>query len=180
MFDCRKRHISSTHKLLVKSAFPRHFTQIYPKTLLRYPLRQNPLKSSVSPFFTLSKITTLTPKIPSNPYKIRFPSNSTENSIFNKEITLQNQHIYNSSIAQITSKINTFSAFTFKPNFFSMYFVIVSKTRFAAFSLLTKIIQSSAYLTNLNPLHRPLPDKSCKQFPASTPAFPSVYPFSVF
>ena len=75
---------------------------------LRYLLRQNPLKSSIPPLFTSSKITTIPPKIPSNPYKIRFPSNSTENTIYNKEITLQNQLIYNSKITQTTSKINIF------------------------------------------------------------------------
>ena len=45
-----------------------------------------------------------------------------------------------------------FSAFTFKPSFFSIYFVIELNTLFAAFSLLTSIIQSSAYLTKFNPL----------------------------
>ena len=45
-----------------------------------------------------------------------------------------------------------FSAFTFKPSFFSIYFVIEFNTLFAAFSLLTSMIQSSAYLTKFNPL----------------------------
>lgn len=35
-----------------------------------------------------------------------------------------------------------FSAFTFNPSFFSIYFVIEFNTRIAAFSLLTSIIQS--------------------------------------
>lgn len=45
-----------------------------------------------------------------------------------------------------------FSAFTFNPSFFSINFVIDVKTRFAAFSLLTSIIQSSAYLTKFSSL----------------------------
>ena len=79
-----------------------------PPFWVRYPLRANPLKSSISPLFTSSKITTIPPKILSKPYKIRLQSNSTENTIFNKEITHQKPSIYNSSIIQNTSKINTF------------------------------------------------------------------------
>ena len=45
----------------------------------------------------------------SNPCKLRLKSNSTENTIFNKEITHQNTSIYSSSIQQNTSKINTFT-----------------------------------------------------------------------
>ena len=63
----KEGHICSIHKPLVKSTFSKHFTQIQLKTPLRYPLRQNPPKSSISPFFTPSKITTIPPKIPSNP-----------------------------------------------------------------------------------------------------------------
>ena len=103
------RHIWCFHKPLVKSAFPRHFTKTKPKTPLRHPLRQNIEKSSISPLTTSSKIATLIPKIPSNPYKSILLSNSTENTIFNKEITHQNYSIYNSSIQQNTSKINTFT-----------------------------------------------------------------------
>ena len=103
-----ERYICSTHKLLVKSTFPKCFTSNPPKQPLRYPLRQSPLKSSISPFFTPSKITTISPKTPSNPYKIRFHSNSTENHIFNKEIIHKNTSIYNTSIQQNTSNINTF------------------------------------------------------------------------
>lgn len=47
----------------------------------------NPTKSSISPLFASPKITTLTPKIPSNTYKIRLQSNSTENHTSNKEIS---------------------------------------------------------------------------------------------
>ena len=61
-----------------------------------------------SPIFTTPKITTIPPKTPLSPYKIRLKSNSTENIIFNKEITHQNTPIYNSSITKNTSKINTF------------------------------------------------------------------------
>ena len=63
----------------------------------------------ISPILTQSKITILTQKIPSTPWKIKLLSNSTENTIYNKEITLQNQLIYNSKITQNTSKINTFT-----------------------------------------------------------------------
>lgn len=103
------RYIYSIHKLLVKSAFPKYFIQNLSKQPLRYPLRANPLKSSISPLSTTPKITTYHPKIPSKPYKIRLQSNSTKNHIFNKEITHQNTPIYNSSIPQNTSKTNTFS-----------------------------------------------------------------------
>ena len=49
------------------------------------------------------------PKILSNPYKIRLQSNSTENRIYNKEITPLNKLIYKSKIPQNISKINTFT-----------------------------------------------------------------------
>ena len=104
----QERHISSIHKLLVKSAFSKHFTQIQLKTPLRYPLRQNLEKSSISSLSTPSKITTIPPKIPSNHWKISILSNLTENTIFNKEITHQKPSIYNSLITQNTSKSNTF------------------------------------------------------------------------
>ena len=78
---------------------------------VRYRLRQSPLKSSISPLFTPSKITTIPPKIPSNPYKSSTFSNSAENTIFNKEITYQKPSIYISSIIQNTSKINTFQPY---------------------------------------------------------------------
>ena len=76
---------------------------------LRYSLRANPLNSSISPLFTPSKITILTPKIPSNHWKSSTFSNSTENIIFNKEIIHKNISINNSEISQNTSKINTFT-----------------------------------------------------------------------
>ena len=75
---------------------------------LRYPLRANPTKSSISPLFAPSKITIIPSKILSNPWKIRLQSNSIENTIFNKEIKHKKPSIYNPSIQQITSKINTF------------------------------------------------------------------------
>ena len=108
-FDCQEGHICSIHKPLVKSAFPRHFTLIQLKTPLRYPLRQSPLKSSISPLFIPSKITTLTQKIHSNPYKSNTFSNSPKNTIFNNKTTshkppkIQSQNLTN------TSKINTFT-----------------------------------------------------------------------
>ena len=106
---CQERYICSIHKLLVKSTFPKYLTKNHSQTPLRYPLRANPLKSSISQLFTPSKITTIPPEIPSTHWKIRLLSNSTENTIYNKEITLQNQLIYNSKITQNTSKINTFT-----------------------------------------------------------------------
>lgn len=60
-------HICSTHKLLVKSTFPKYLIKNHPKQPLRYPLRQNPLKSSISPLPTKPKITTIPLKIPSKP-----------------------------------------------------------------------------------------------------------------
>jgi hypothetical protein len=45
-----------------------------------------------------------------------------------------------------------FVALTLRPNFFSMNSVVVRITRSAAFSLPTKILQSSAYLTKCSPL----------------------------
>ena len=79
-----------------------HFDTHFDKTLKN---------QAFSPFFTPSKITTIPPKIPSNPWKISISSNSTENTIFNKEITHQNQSIYSSPTTQNTSKINTFQQY---------------------------------------------------------------------
>ena len=127
------RHISSIHKLLVKSTFPRHFTQIQLKKPLRYPLRQNPLKSSISPLFTSSKITTIPPKILSTHWKIKLLSNSTKIPIYNKEITRQNTHIYNSSIQQNTSKINTFTQYKIYKQYNSIevvFFIIKISSKF--------------------------------------------------
>ena len=63
----QERHISSIHKLLVKSAFSKHFTQIQLKTPLRYRLRQNAHFAPFSPLSTTPKITTIPPKTPSKP-----------------------------------------------------------------------------------------------------------------
>lgn len=52
-------------KISISETF--HFKII--KTLLRYRLRANPLKSTFSPLFTTLKITHLTLKIPLNTYK---------------------------------------------------------------------------------------------------------------
>ena len=67
MFDCRKGYICSIHKLLVKSAFPRHFTSNSPKTPLRYRVRQNDHFTPFSPIPTMPKTTTYHSKIPSSP-----------------------------------------------------------------------------------------------------------------
>ena len=91
---------------------------------VRYPLRANPTKSSISPLFTSQKITTISPKIPSNPYKSILLSNSTENHIFNKETTHQKLSIYDSKITQITSKINTFSLYQIHKQYHSIEVII--------------------------------------------------------
>ena len=103
----QERHICSIHKPLIKSAFPRHFTQIKPKIPLRYTLRQNAHFTPFSPIPTTPKTTTYHSKIPSNPWKIKLLSNSTENTIFNNEIAHQKPSTYISSLIQNTSKINT-------------------------------------------------------------------------
>ena len=89
----------------------RHICSIHASTpiLSSIPSSTKPWKINVFRYFNITKNHLIPPKIPSNPYKIRFPSNSTENTIYNKEITLQNQLIYNSKITQNTSKINTFT-----------------------------------------------------------------------
>ena len=103
------RHICSTHKPLVKSAFPKYFTLIQLKTPLRYPLRQTPAKSSIPPLFIPSKITTLTQKIHSNPYKSNTFSNSPKNTIFNNKTTSHKPPKIQSQNLKNTSKINTFT-----------------------------------------------------------------------
>ena len=108
---------------------------------LRYPLRQNPLKLSISPLFTPSKITTIPPKILSTHWKIRLLSNSTENTIYNKEITLQNQLIYNSKITQNTSKINTFTQHKIYKQYNSIeviFFIIKITSKFSHLSPIQK------------------------------------------
>ena len=77
---------------------------------LRYTLRANTLKSSISPLFTPSKITILTPKIPSNPYKSILPSNSTKNHTQCTKFNLTNYQNQSQKITQNTSKINTFQS----------------------------------------------------------------------
>ena len=74
---------------LQKIKFPIKNQQNHFDTHFEHP----PLKSSISPLFTPSKIANIPPKIPSNPYKSSTFSNSTENTIFNKEITHQN-HLF--------------------------------------------------------------------------------------
>ena len=97
-------YICSIHKLLAKSTFPKYLIKNHPKQSLRYTLRQNPLKSSISPLFTPSKITILTPKIPSNTYKLRLQSNSTKNPIFNNKKHFTNHIKSNLKISQTPVK----------------------------------------------------------------------------
>ena len=149
---CRKGHICSIHKLLVKSTFPRHFTQIQLKTPLRYPLRQNIEKSSISPLFTSSKIIKITFKITSNPYKLRLLSNSTENRIHNKETTRQNSSIYISSIIQITSKINTFQPYQIYKQYHSIE-VTFFTSKFYIKNLYQTIQINTSVLNILNKQH---------------------------
>ena len=48
------------------------FSHLKPNFRVRYQLRQNPLKSSISPLFTPSKITTITPQNTLKPLKIKY------------------------------------------------------------------------------------------------------------
>ena len=114
---------------------------------LRYPLRANPLKSSISPLFTSSKTTTISPKIPSNPWKINLLSNYTENTIFNKEITHQKPSIYNPSIQQITSKINTFQPYQIHKQHHSIEVIIFYHQVYV--KLTSKIHTNSSLITLL-------------------------------
>ena len=75
---------------------------------LRYTLRANPLKSSISSIFTPSKITLHYTKILSNPYKLRLQSNSAKNHTQSTKFHLTNHQKSNIKITQNTSKINTF------------------------------------------------------------------------
>ena len=63
-------------------------------------------------------------KIPLNPYKIRLLSNSTENIIYNNEITHQKPSIHISSITQNTSKINTFPSHQIHKQYHSIEVII--------------------------------------------------------
>ena len=63
-------------------------------------------------------------KTPLSPYKIRLQSNSTENIIFNKEITHQKPSIHISSITQNTSKINTFQSYQIHKQHYSIEVII--------------------------------------------------------
>ena len=60
-------------------------------------------------FLYCQKSLKIASKYLSNLYKIRLQSNSTENRIYNKEITPLNKLIYKSKIPQNISKINTFT-----------------------------------------------------------------------
>ena len=76
---------------------------------LRYRLRSNSTKSSISPLFTPSKITTYNPKIPSKTYKLRLQSNSAKNHTQSTKFHLTNHQKSNIKITQNTSKINAFT-----------------------------------------------------------------------
>ena len=67
-----------------------------------------PTKSSISPIFTTPKITIIPPKYLSNPYKLRFQSNSAKNHTQSTKFHLTNHQKSNIKIIQNTSKINTF------------------------------------------------------------------------
>lgn len=73
---------------------------------------------------TSPKIIKNTFKTPLSPYKIRLKSNSTENTIYNNEITHQKPSIHISSITQNTSKINTFTQHKIHKQYHSIEVII--------------------------------------------------------
>ena len=77
-----------------------------------------------SPFSISPKIIKNSFKIPLSPYKIRLLSNSTENTIYNNEITHQKPSIHISSITQNTSKINTFQSYQIHKQHYSIEVII--------------------------------------------------------
>ena len=131
-------YICSIHKLLAKSTFPKYLIKNHPKQSLRYTLRQNPLKSSISPLFTPSKITTIPPKTTSNPYKSILHSNSTKNHIFNNKISPHKPPKSNHKITQNISKINTFQPYQIHKQHYSIeviFFII--KNHIKIFTLIS-------------------------------------------
>ena len=103
----QERHICSIHTSTLKIQFHKNHQKKYPKSL-RYTLRANPVKSSISPISTTPKITTYHSKITSTPYKLRLQSNSTKNHTQSTKFHLTNHQKSNIKITQNTSKINTF------------------------------------------------------------------------
>ena len=94
VFDCQKGHISSIHTSITIFEFGNEFDKM-------------PILRHFHNFPHHQKTPLFHQKSSQRIEKIRLLSNSTENTIYNKEITLQNQLIYNSKITQNTSKINT-------------------------------------------------------------------------
>ena len=88
------------------------------------PTSTKPTKIKHFTTFTALKNIKTTFKIPSNPYKSSTFSNSTENTIFNNEITHQKPSIYISSIIQNTSKINTFQSYQIHKQHYSIEVII--------------------------------------------------------
>ena len=68
-----------------------------------------PKNQCFHPFSHHQKSPVSHPKIPSNPYKLRLQSNSTENPIFNNKKHFTNHIKSNLKISSNTSKINTFT-----------------------------------------------------------------------
>ena len=124
------RYICSIHKPLVKSAFPRHFTSIQLKATTSIHTSTNPTKSSILQLFTTPKIAILTPKIPSNPYKIRLKSNSTQNHTQSTKFYLTNYQKSNLKITQNTSKTNTFQPYQIRKqhHYIEVIFLISSNS----------------------------------------------------
>ena len=113
MFTFQNKYSAAKTRVSVPSIYRLqnlNFLPKYPK-LLRYTLRANPLKSSISPLSTTPKITTYHPKILSNPYKLRLQSNSDKNHTHSIKFHLTNHQKSNIKITQNTSKINTFQPY---------------------------------------------------------------------
>ena len=97
----------STHTSHTFSTHPTHHT--FSPFLLRYPLRQNSIKSIIFPLFTSSKITINQSKNPLKPLKIKLLSKSTKKSnLYHKNSPSQYLQPY-IPISHNTNKINTFS-----------------------------------------------------------------------
>ena len=149
----QERHICSIHKPLIKSTFPRHFTQTKPKTPLRYTLRQNAHFTPFSPIPTTPKITTIPPKTTSNPYKSILHSNSTKNHIFNNKISPNKPPKSNHKITQNISKINTFQPYQIHKQHYSIeviFFIIKNHIK-----IFTLIFNTKREINNVTKIYHP-------------------------
>ena len=108
------RHISSIHKLLVKSTFPRHPIS----NITSIPISTKPTKIKHLTTFHIAKNHQNTFKIPSNPSKIRLQSNLIKNhKIFSKNLhKISKKSLY--KFPFFLSKIKHFSILTKSKNTF--------------------------------------------------------------